>query len=96
MSRDFWMAKRLLSGVHPDYPVQDGQWVWRNEDIDRYNTAAIELMDANNVPVNNLHQRVSENREQYLSEDRLHLSESGQKKCAQDVADCISVYLSRS
>ena len=78
--------------VHPDYPFCDTEWSWHNEEIDRYNATARALMEANGVPINDLHQRVWENMEQFLSEDQLHLSEAGQRICAQDVADCISIW----
>jgi len=79
--------------VHPDYPCGDTHWSWRNEDIDRYNAAARAVMEEAEVPINDLHRRVWENRPQFLSEDRLHLSEAGQRKCATDVAACISTFL---
>lgn len=79
--------------VHPDRPFRDDQWSWRNEEIDRYNKIALELMEANNVAVNNLHALVRANAGKFLAQDQLHLSEDGQKACARAVAESISPFL---
>lgn len=82
-----------ITPVHPQRPFLDTEWAWRNEEIDRYNAAALTLMHANGVPVNDLHKCVWDNLDTFLAEDQLHLSEAGQKACAQAVADAVSVYL---
>ena len=79
--------------VHPDRPFLDTGWAWRNEEIDRYNEAALDLMTANAVPVNDLHQLVWAGVDQFLSEDQLHLSETGKKTCAAAVAESVSAFL---
>lgn len=76
--------------VHPDRPFTDTGWSWRNEEIDRYNAAALEVMTANEVPVNDLHTLVWNNFQEYLAEDQLHLSEAGKNACAQAVVDAIA------
>ena len=83
-----------ITPVHPDRPFRDTEWSWHNEEIDRYNEAAREVMVANEVPINDLHQLVWADVEQLLSEDQLHLSEAGQKVCARAVADVVSSFLS--
>ena len=75
--------------VHPNRPFRDTAWSWRNEEIDRYNEVARELMVSNNVPINDLHQLVWNNVDTFLSGDQLHLTEAGQKACAETVAGCI-------
>ena len=82
-----------LTPVHPDRPFQDSEWSWRNEEIDRYNVAARELMEAREVPVTELHKLVWGNLEELLSEDQLHLSQAGQRACASAVAQAISARL---
>ena len=79
--------------VHPDRPFRDTEWSWRNEEIDRYNEAALELMETNAVPVNDLHQLVWADVDQFLSDDQLHLSETGKKTCAAAVAKSVSAFL---
>jgi len=69
--------------VHPDRPFQNDQWAWRNEEIDLYNAAAAELMQKGKIPINDLHSIVAADPDLYLSEDKLHLSAEGQKKCAE-------------
>ncbi|MCZ6873320.1 MAG: SGNH/GDSL hydrolase family protein [bacterium] len=78
-----------MTPVHPDRPFRDSEWSWRNDEIDRYNEAAWKLMEAHGLPINDLHALVQANLFEFLSEDMLHLSEAGQKACAQAVADCI-------
>jgi len=80
--------------VHPDRPFQDTAWAWRNEEIDVYNRAARELMETNGVPVNDLHGLVWGNFDEYLGEDKLHLSETGQQACAQAVVTALTGFLS--
>lgn len=75
--------------VHPDRPFRDDQWAWRNEEIDQYNSAAIEIMEKNGIPINDLHSVVASDPDKYLCEDQLHLSEAGIEKCAEEVAKII-------
>ena len=75
--------------VHPERPFRDNTWSWRNEEIGRYNEAALELMGAEGVPVNDLHALVAGNVGEYLAEDQLHLSEAGQAACAAAVAAAV-------
>lgn len=80
--------------VHPERPLSDTAWSWRNEEIDQYNQVARELMEANGVPINDLHALVWDHVATYLSEDQLHLSEAGQHACAGAVADAVSSQMS--
>jgi len=79
--------------VHPKRLFRDDTWSWRNEEIERYNEAALELMRAEGVPVNDLHALVEGNVEEYLAEDQLHLSEAGQVACAEAVAEAVKRFL---
>ena len=78
-----------MTPVHPDRPFLDTQWSWRNEEIARYNEEALKLMEAEGVPVNDLHAVVAADCNRYLAEDMLHLSDEGMQKCAQAVAKAI-------
>ncbi len=80
--------------VHPNRPFRDTGWSWRNEEINQYNDAARELMKSNGVPINDLHTLVWGNISEFLAEDQLHLSEVGQKTCANAVAECVLACLS--
>lgn len=82
-----------LTPVHPDRPFRESQWSWRNEEIDRYNAAARELMEVHEVPITELHELVWGDVEGFLSEDQLHLSQAGQMACASAVAQAISADL---
>ena len=75
--------------VHPDRPFKNTEWAWRNEEIDRYNEAALELMKNEGIPINDLHALVAEDVDKYLSEDMLHLSQEGIKKCAEAVVEIV-------
>ncbi len=72
--------------VHPTRPFLDSQWSWRNEEIDQYNAAARELMEAEGVPINDLHKLVWDHLNEYLAEDMLHLSAAGMAACGEKVA----------
>lgn len=80
--------------VHPDRPFRNDGWSWRNEEIDRYNHTAIDLMKQHHVPINNLNALVREHVDEYLADDQLHLSEAGQQVCAEAVVQAITPYLS--
>jgi isoamyl acetate esterase len=75
--------------VHPDRPFSGEGWSWRNEEIDTYNTAALGLMQAEDIPVNDLHSVVWERYGEYLDEDMLHLNKHGQRACAKAVVSAV-------
>ena len=79
--------------VHPDMPFREDQWGWRNEEIDRYNEAALEVIGGRDIAVNDLHALVWGNVDEYLAEDQLHLSEAGQRACAAAVVRAIETCL---
>jgi len=79
--------------VHPERPFTSDSWAWRNDEIDQYNKAALELIKGESIPVDNLHSIVAKDVDAYLAEDMLHLSEEGIKKCAEAVASIIGQFL---
>ena len=79
--------------VHPEKPMSDTWWSWRNEEIDQYNGAARELMASRGVPINDLHGLIWNDVGELLGEDGLHLSEAGEKACGKAVADRVSTFL---
>ena len=79
--------------AHPARPFRQDTWSWRNEEIDRYNEAAVKLMKNHGAPVNDLHALVRGDVDLYLSQDQLHLSETGQETCAEAVAQAIRPHL---
>ena len=81
------------TAVHPDRPFKDDAWSWRNEEIDKYNQAAIELMNKHDIPINDLNKIIAGNPDDYLIEDGVHLSQAGQQACANAVVNAISTYL---
>ena len=75
-----------MTPVHPNRPFSNEGWSWRNAEIDRYNEAALNLMNSQGVAINDLHAVVAADPDQYLSADQLHLSEAGEHRCAEAVA----------
>lgn len=75
--------------VHPERPMRDDQWSWTNRDIEAYNAAALELMQARGIDVNDLYGLVMREVAANLAEDQLHLSEVGKDRCAQAVAAAV-------
>ncbi len=78
-----------ITPIHPSKTDHDSGWTWTVADIDMYNTAALELMIEERVPVNDLHGLVSASLEENLAEDLLHLSELGQQRCATAVVSAV-------
>ena len=103
MTIDFILQRLLLTQahviwvtttpVHPDFPFPGEGWAWKNEEIDRYNAVALELMKHHDIPVNDLHAIVAADPDAYLAEDKLHLSEAGIVKCADAVVAAIKPFL---
>ncbi|MDP6746334.1 MAG: SGNH/GDSL hydrolase family protein [Candidatus Poribacteria bacterium] len=83
-----------ITPVHPDRPFRETEWAWRNEEIDQYNEVARTLIESRGVLINDLHTLVWNNVSEFLSEDQLHLSDSGQEVCARAVVDCVATFLS--
>jgi len=75
--------------VHPNRPFRSDAWAWKNEEIDRYNGAALELMREQHIPLNDLHAVVWSEVEACLAEDMLHLNKDGQKVCADAVVEAV-------
>ena len=82
--------------VHPNRPFSHHQWSWRNEEIEQYNSIALDLMKSHGIPVNDLHAVVMSNVAENLSEDQLHLSEVGKHRCADAVVAVVKAYLPMS
>lgn len=78
--------------VHPQRPFLNNQWSWKNNEIDKYNSIALDIMKKYKMPVNDLHSIVMSDIDRYLCEDQLHLSESGRNCCAGAVSRIIESY----
>lgn len=78
-----------ITPVHPDKPFDESGWGWRNNEIDQYNLVARELMGANELPINDLHKLVWADADRFLSDDQLHLSQTGKDVCAEAVAESV-------
>jgi hypothetical protein len=64
-----------------------------NAEIDLYNTAAVELMKFNGVEVNDLNRLVKEDLAGNICEDKVHLTEQGNLRCAEQVTAFIKKHL---
>jgi lysophospholipase L1-like esterase len=64
-----------------------------NAEIDLYNSAAVEFMLKNDIAVNDLNGIIKQDLAGNISEDKLHLSEQGNHKCAKEVLEKIKNYL---
>lgn len=75
-----------------DTPVKDGIYEptnYKNAWVLEYNLAAIEVMEEENVPVNDMYSVALKGKRYYKCSDSLHLTEEGYKVCAASVADII-------
>lgn len=77
-------------------PVKQGHPHCRNEEIDRYNEAIIQLMQTAGVAINDLNTVIRTHSDIYIGEDGMHLTDQGSMACAKAVADAVNVYLDGS
>lgn len=78
--------KVIFATTTPVKPQNPNQ---KNEIITEYNKAITEFMEKEGVMINDLNKLVSENIDEYISADNIHLSECGKKACAAQIAECI-------
>jgi len=71
-----WPEQFATASVHPR----------RNEDIDAYNAAAVDLLKKLGVEVNDLNSPVKEDLKRYICDDMVHLTAEGALLCAERVA----------
>lgn len=70
-------------------PVSDANKYNKNTDIERYNALVSEKLREKGVIINDLYSLVNADRDRYISEDNIHLTEEGIEVCAKRVADVI-------
>ncbi|MDP7741669.1 MAG: SGNH/GDSL hydrolase family protein [Lentisphaeria bacterium] len=75
--------------IHEDRIAGQYGFDYTNKEIDTYNAAALAVMTAEGVAVNDLHAVISADVGENLGEDLLHLSERGQQRCAAAVVTAI-------
>lgn len=80
---------------HPDKPLSEEGWSWKQGDIERYNAAALEVMAEFGVPVNDLYRVIRADPVRLISEDQLHLSDVGKALCAAAVAQSVKECLNQ-
>ena len=78
-----------ITPIHEDRIADQYGFNWTNKEIDTYNAAALAVMTAESVAVNDLHAVVNADIRENLEEDLLHLSERGQQRCAAAVVAAI-------
>jgi lysophospholipase L1-like esterase len=78
--------------VHAQRPFTTDDWAWRNDEIDAFNAAAVDLMQRAGVPVNDLHGVIAADVDRYLADDMLHLSDAGRQACARAAAAAVREY----
>ena len=76
----------IFATTTPVKPVNPNQ---KNEIITEYNKRIVEFMNNENVMINDLGALVSEDKDKYISNDNIHLSDEGKKACAKAIADYV-------
>jgi lysophospholipase L1-like esterase len=79
-----WATTTPVSKIQTQIPF----WSFSNEDITKYNLAASNFAMTNNLVINDLH-ALLEDKEEYFSEDHIHLNECGRKVLAQQVVSVL-------
>ncbi|WP_217558027.1 GDSL-type esterase/lipase family protein [Paenibacillus sp. GbtcB18] len=64
-----------------------------NAEIDAYNAAAAKLMRHHGVEINDLNAVVKRDLQSFICEDNLHLSEAGNRACADRVIEAVRKYI---
>lgn len=82
------IAKRVIFSTTA--PVNPKRTAESNEDIDKYNAAAVAALTEIGVEIHDLNAFVKPHIDEYIREDLLHLSEAGIEACAAEVARFIS------
>lgn len=83
-------AKLIFATTIPVLPDAVGR---SNAEIDRYNAAAIRLMKSKGIVINDLNSLLKLEIANYVCEDRLHLTDEGYQRCADQTANLIRQYL---
>lgn len=65
-----------------------------NAEIDQYNAAALRLMQAEGIEINDLNRVIKQNLVGYLIEDGIHLTAEGIEVCAEACVKAVSPYIS--
>ena len=79
----------LEAGAACDNTGVQGTINYSNEWVKEYNAAAVEVMNELDVPINDLYALCMEDGRCYKCEDLLHLTDEGNRRCAEQVADYI-------
>ena len=66
---------------------------FKNEWVQLYNAAARIVMEEEDIPVNDLYSLCLQGEQYYKCADRLHLTQEGYQKCAQQVCEFIRKYI---
>ena len=82
----------LEEGAARDNTGVQGTINYSNEWVKEYNAAAVEVMTELDVPINDLYALCMEDERRYKCDDLLHLSDEGNCRCAEQVADYIRKY----
>lgn len=74
-------------------PCKEGYPLMNNEDIIRYNKAAVELLKDKVDEINDLYSLINSDVEKYICNDNLHLSKDGIAAAGNQVTEIIKKYL---
>jgi lysophospholipase L1-like esterase len=85
-ARLIWATSTPVPEKRPQKP---GGWLWKMAEIRRYNAAAEELMQSENIPINDLFPLILADMDHLLDEGMCHLSDAGVRVAAQAVVICI-------
>lgn len=79
----------LEGGMTYDVTGTGAQIAYDNDSVLRYNKAAVELMNQENITVNDLYTLMLQDKNYYKCPDKLHLTQEGYQVCAKQTADMI-------
>ncbi len=84
-------AKVIFATTIPIYKDSNTKIVFNNEDVVKYNNAALKLMKELDVEVNDLYSLMLKGDKYYKCDDMLHLTQEGSKVCAKQISDLLKL-----
>lgn len=76
-------------------PIKEPNSTQENEIIDKYSAAVVPELEKIGIIINDLGSFVKPHAEEYICDDRIHLSEAGINACAKEVSDFIKATLEK-
>lgn len=72
-------------------PVSDKNIYNKNSDIERYNNLIVPKLQEKGIIINDLYSLINSDRDKYICDDNIHMTEEGIEACARQVSEVIAL-----